>query len=90
MHEPLIPAWRNDVAAQLVVLSDALDQYLALTPVSGYEDLHAQVTDVALTCEQAVDYLVNGLENPSAIDRALATQSVQACAAQTADACQRY
>jgi hypothetical protein len=82
--EPLTAAWRNDVAAQLAVLSDALDQYLALIPVPGYEDLHAQVTDVTFACEQAVDYLVSGLENPSTIDQSLATQSVQACAAQTA------
>jgi len=83
--QPLSAQWRNEVAAQLALLSEALDQYLALTPVPGYEDLHTQVTDVALTCEQAVDYLMGGIENPLAIDPSLATQSVQACAAQASE-----
>ena len=80
--QPLSADWRNDVAAQLAALSGALDQYLALTPVPGYEDLHAQVTTVALSCESAVDYLVGGLQNPLTIDPAVASQSVQSCAAQ--------
>lgn len=83
--QPVSPQWRNDIAAQLAVMSSALDQYLALTPVPGYEDLHTQITDVALTCEQAVDYLVTGLEDPSAIDPTVATESVQACASQATD-----
>lgn len=80
--DPLNQAWRDDAAAQLATLSGALDQYLALTPVPGYEALHTQVTEVALTCEQAVDYAVTGLDNPLAIDPALVVQSVQSCAAQ--------
>ena len=83
--QPLNPQWRNDVTAELAVMSDALDQYLALTPLPGYEDLHTQITDVALTCEQAVDYMITGLENPQDIDPAVASQSIQACAAQATD-----
>ena len=83
--QPLNPQWRNDVSAQLAVMSNALDQYLALTPVPGYEDLHTQITNVALTCEQAVDYLVTGMENPRSIDPTVATQSIQACASQATD-----
>ncbi len=83
--QPLNAQWRNDVAAQLGVLSSALDQYLALTPVPGYEDVHAEVTSVALTCEQAVDYLIDGLESPRTIDPNVAVESMQACAAQATD-----
>jgi hypothetical protein len=83
--QPLNAAWRNDVAAQLGVLSAALDQYLALTPVAGYEALHGEVTTVALTCEEAVDYLLTGLDNPRAIDPEFATQQVQSCAAQAGE-----
>lgn len=83
--QPLSADWRNDVASQLAVLSSALDAYLALTPVPGYEDLHVQVTTVAQNCEAAVDYLVGGLQNPLTIDPAVATQSVQSCATQAND-----
>ena len=83
--DPLNQAWSNDATSQLAVLSGALDQYLALTPVPGYEALHTQVTEVALTCEQAVDYVATGLANPLAVAPALATQSVQTCAAQAAN-----
>jgi hypothetical protein len=83
--EPQNPTWRSDVDSELTILSDALDQYLALTPVPGYADLHAQVTDVALTCEQAVDYLRSGINDPRSIDPALAEQSVQDCASKADD-----
>jgi hypothetical protein len=80
--QPFNADWLNEAEEQLGALANALDQYLALTPVPGYEDLHAQVTNVALTCEQAVDYLFTGLDNPLAIEPGVATQSVQACAAE--------
>jgi hypothetical protein len=77
---PLTPEWRDDVAAQLSVLSDALDQLLALAPAPGYEELHSEVTDVALTCEQSLDYLRGGLNDPLSIDPDQAIQSTQNCA----------
>lgn len=82
--QPLNPLWREDVAAQLDLLATALDQYLALTPVPGYEDLHAEVTTTAVTCEEAVDDLSAGLDAPSSIDPNATLQVVQACAAQAA------
>jgi uncharacterized protein YgiM (DUF1202 family) len=78
--QPLTPEWRDDVAAQLSVLSDALDQLLALAPAPGYEELHSEVTDVALTCEQSLDYLRGGLNDPLSIDPNQAIQSTQNCA----------
>jgi len=83
--QPLKTEWRDSVSSQLAVLSDALDQFLALTPVPGYEDLHSQVTDVALTCEQSLDYLRGGLDDPLTIDPALAMQSTETCANKASD-----
>jgi uncharacterized protein YgiM (DUF1202 family) len=83
--QPLNAEWRNNVAAQLGVLAAALDQYLALTPVEGYEALHSEVTSVALTCDEAVSYLRAGLDNPRIIDPEFATQQVQSCAAQASE-----
>jgi hypothetical protein len=79
--QPQNSNWRVDLSSQLNALTNALDQYLDLTPVPEYEELHTQVTDVALTCEDAVSNLVTALENPPTIDTALANQSVQACGA---------
>ena len=81
--DPQSEQWRNALATQLTALSGALDQYLALTPVTGYEDVHSQVIDMALTCEQAVDYIVTGLANPLNIDTAVASQTAQACVGQS-------
>lgn len=80
--DPLSAQWRSDVGAQLALLSGVLDQYLTLSPVPGYEGLHAEVIETALTCEQAVDYLAAGLGGQSAIDPVFANQSVVACTAQ--------
>ena len=78
---PLSSQWRDSVAVQLNVLSVALDEFLGLTPVAGYEDVQAQMTEVALSCEQVIDVLAAGIANPYVVDDA-AGQSVEACATQ--------
>jgi hypothetical protein len=83
--QPANDEWSLQIQSQIDILTSVLDQYLALTPVAGGEELHAQVTNVASTCEQAVEYLVVGLENPPSIDITAATQSTQACAAEAAE-----
>lgn len=82
--QPLSSVWRNEIAAQLSALSSALDQYLDLSPVDGYQDLHNQVTNVALTCEQSVDFLAAEMQDPGSINPAIAAQSVERCADQIA------
>jgi hypothetical protein len=79
---PLSSQWRNSVATQLNALTVALDEFLALTPVVGYEDLQTQMTDVALTCEQVADILAAGISTPYVVDEAQASQTVGACSAQ--------
>jgi uncharacterized protein YgiM (DUF1202 family) len=79
--QPQNSSWRIDLTTQVDTLTNALDQFLDLTPVPGYEDLHTQVTDVALTCEDALGSIVTALDNPPTLDSVLANQSVQACAA---------
>lgn len=83
--QPDNDAWNGQIQSQLDILTSVLDQYLALPAVPGGEELHDQVTTVASICEQAVDYLAIGLENPFSIDIAAATQSTQACAAEAAE-----
>lgn len=76
-------AWRTDIAAQLTTLTGALDQFLALTPPPGYQDLLAEVTNVALVCEQAADYVSSGLNDPRGLVVGVATQAIQSCATQS-------
>jgi hypothetical protein len=78
-------AWRTDMAAQITTLTGALDQFLALIPPPGYQDLVAEVTNVALACEQAADYISTGLNDPRGLEVGVATGAIQSCGAQSAN-----
>lgn len=82
--QPLNPTWRNNVNTQLSILYGELDQYLALSPLAGYEDLQAQITEVTLTCETAADAIATSLQtdDTNATDQAL--NLIQTCANQAA------
>jgi hypothetical protein len=84
-EQPTDPQWPSQVADQLSIISGALDQYLALTPVAGYEEVHTQVANVAITCEQAADYATGGLGDPQSISPTLAVDLIQSCVIQATD-----
>lgn len=83
--QPFNDQWRSQVDGQLAIISSAIDQYLALTPVSGVDDLQAQLTGVTTVCEQAIDYLASGLETPRTFSPTLASDLTQSCAIQATD-----
>jgi hypothetical protein len=45
--------------------------------------LHAQVTDTAAICEQGIDYLAAGLDDPRSFSPTLAGDLIESCAIQT-------
>lgn len=82
--QPLNPTWRNNVTAQLNALYTDLDQYLALSPRTGYEAVQTQITEVALACETAADAISGTLQTDDATVSEQALPIIQACASQVA------
>ena len=83
--QPANVQWRLQVAAQIAVIQGAHDEFLAITPVAGYEELHDQVVAMATTCQEAANEVDDGIANVSASDLRLAAESIQACASESAE-----
>ncbi|MCC6453465.1 MAG: SH3 domain-containing protein [Caldilineaceae bacterium] len=82
--QPFSDQWRNQVTAQITIISAGVDQYLDLAPIRGYENFHTQVTDAAAICEQGTNYLAGGLADPRSFSPTLASDLIESCALQTA------
>ena len=83
--QPANVQWRLQVAAQIAVIQGAHDEFLAITPVAGYEELHDQVVAMATTCQEAANEVDDGIANVSASDLRLAAESILACASESAE-----